>query len=107
MTSHVFGAKSSPSCAVYGLQRTAKQFAPPNSDVSNCILQNFYVDDALFSVPTPEQAIQLVSSLESTLQKSSLSLHKYVTNSKQVQSHLISKLQILLQFLAQIPCREH
>ena len=53
MTVHLFGATSSPSCASYALSRTAKDnrehFRP---EVTDTVLQNFYVDDLLKSVPT-------------------------------------------------------
>lgn len=51
MTVHLFGAISSPSCAIYALQSCAKDSsAQHRSEVIQTVLGNFYVDDCLTSV---------------------------------------------------------
>lgn len=64
MQVHIFGAKSSPSCASYGLRRTAiDNAASYNETVIQTVLRSFYVDDLLKSVPTTEEAITLAYQL--------------------------------------------
>ena len=60
---HIFGAKSSPCCASYALQRTATDNALSyENTVIQTVLHNFYmdIDDLLKSVPTTDEAIRLV-----------------------------------------------
>lgn len=51
MVVHIFGATSSPSCAIFVLQQCARDniglFDP---EVTQTVLRNFYVDDCLKSV---------------------------------------------------------
>ncbi|XP_062599851.1 uncharacterized protein LOC134261424 [Saccostrea cucullata] len=58
MRVHVFGNKPSPSVATYGLHRTAldarDSFGP---DVTDFVLNHFYVDDGLISLPSVDQAV--------------------------------------------------
>ncbi|KAK3750317.1 hypothetical protein QZH41_010820, partial [Actinostola sp. cb2023] len=61
MEVHIFGSTSSPAVATYGLRKTAEveksNFAPDAADLVN---RNFYVDDALKSVHTVEDAVDLL-----------------------------------------------
>jgi len=61
MTVHLFGAGSSPGCSNFALKRTAedgeKEFGARDAET---LKKNFYVDDALKSVPTEKDAIELV-----------------------------------------------
>ena len=64
MKVHVFGAASSPACANYALQQTAKDndlLFP--QDVIGTVLENFYMDDCLKSVDSAEQAIRMSEEL--------------------------------------------
>ena len=58
MNVHLFGAVSSPSCANFGLRKTAedhtKEFDPETIDT---IRRNFYMDDCLKSVPGDDEAV--------------------------------------------------
>ena len=60
MQVHVFEAASSPACANYALQQTAKDndllF---RQDVIATVLENFYMDDCLKSVNSAEEAIRM------------------------------------------------
>ena len=72
MLVHLFGATSSPSCANYALKKTAednKDCFPPI--VCDTVHHNFYVDDCLKSLPSKEEAMQMVQDLASMLQKGS------------------------------------
>ncbi|XP_072014570.1 uncharacterized protein [Amphiura filiformis] len=85
MTTHLFGATSSPSCSNFALKQTAvdnEDFC--SIDVVETIKNNFYVDDCLKSVASEESAISLVKNISSTLQKGGFRLTKWVSNSRQV-----------------------
>ena len=55
-TRHIFGAKDSPTCANYALQRTARDNANFYTEAAKTVLENFYMDDYLDSVESPEKA---------------------------------------------------
>ena len=82
---HIFGNKPSPAIANHGLRSTAML-----SNLSNCedgkkfIQQNFYVDDGLAAVNTPEEAINLLSNARSILEEFHIRLHKIASNSPTV-----------------------
>jgi hypothetical protein len=61
MTVHVFGNRPSPAVATYGIRRTAliaeSEFGP---DVTDFVMNNFYVDDGLLSLPTASEATSLI-----------------------------------------------
>ncbi|PIK46438.1 hypothetical protein BSL78_16685 [Apostichopus japonicus] len=60
MTVHLFGATSSPSCAGFALRKTAEDHKNAfDKDTSTAVLESFYVDDCLKSVPDAEQARRL------------------------------------------------
>ena len=82
MTTHLFGAVSSPSCSNYALRQTAVD----NTDgiVADTINRHFYVDDCLRSVSSEEEAISLVEDLTVVLKKGGFKLTKWVSNSCQV-----------------------
>ena len=85
MKVHLFGATSSPGCANFGLKKIAtdnqKDFPP---EVSDFIINDFYVDDGLKSVKTSAEAIQLVQDACSMCAKGNLRLHKLISNSREV-----------------------
>lgn len=84
MNVHLFGAVSSPSCAIYGLQQLARDHAEEYPQASSFILENFYVDDGLISVPTAEDAIQLLEDATALTKKGNLTLHKFLSNNSTV-----------------------
>lgn len=61
MCVHLFGAVSSPGCANYGLKQVAsdneEEYGP---EVANFLRRDFYVDDGLKSLPTVEDAIEML-----------------------------------------------
>ena len=81
MCVHVFGNSPSPAVATYGLRRTVKDSDP---DVKKFVNKDFYVDDALTSLPTVEEAVDLLKRTQSDLQTAGLELHKVVSNSQEV-----------------------
>ena len=54
-TRHVFGAKSSSTCANYALHQVAKDNAVNDESLVKTVQRNFYVDDFLKSVRTPKK----------------------------------------------------
>lgn len=71
---------SSPSIANFALRKTALDNAsnfPP--EVTSTIMKNFYVDDCLKSVPTEQEAVELISNLTTGLH-----LSKWISNSRAI-----------------------
>ncbi|XP_044182749.1 uncharacterized protein LOC114952001 [Acropora millepora] len=85
MRVHLFGGVSSPSCASFALQKTAKdnraEFSP---EAINTVKRDFYVDDCLKSVGSEHGAISLVKELTSLLSKGGFRLTKWLSNSRKV-----------------------
>ena len=85
MTTHLFGAVSSPSCANFALRKTA---ADNQADFSNeavrTVDRNFYVDDCLKSVDLEENAIHLSSELSQLLKRGGFRLTKWLSNKRKV-----------------------
>ena len=81
MTVHLFGAKSSPGCANFGLKMAAdsgeEEFGKAPADF---VRNDFYVDDGLTSVATVEEGRKLVQNVQNLCAKSGLHLHKFVSN---------------------------
>ena len=89
MLVHLFGAVSSPSCANFALRETAKDnknmFHP---SIISTVENNFYVDDCLKSLPSEQDAVQLVKELTSLCQKGGFRLTKWISNSRTVLMHI-------------------
>ncbi|XP_068726147.1 uncharacterized protein [Montipora capricornis] len=85
MTVHLFGATSSPGCAIFARKKTAqdgeKEFG---AEAADFLRKNFYVDDGLKSCSTVEEATMLVSSVKEMCKKAGFNLHKFVSNKKEV-----------------------
>ena len=85
MNSHVFGAKSSPSCAAYALKKTAAdQQGNYEPSLIKAVNRNFYVDDLLTSTTSVSEAVNLVTGLRSLLHKGGFKLKKWASNSRDV-----------------------
>ena len=81
MRVHVFGNSPSPAVAIYGLRRAAQEGEKEfGSDVRHFVERNFYMDDALQSVSTEEEAINLLKRTQDMLATSNLRLHKVASN---------------------------
>ena len=79
-TRHIFGAKDSPTCANYALQRTARDNAKFYPEAATAVLENFYMDDYLDSVESPEKAINRSKELVHLLHLGGFKLTKFVSN---------------------------
>ena len=85
MNVHLFGNGPSPAVATYGLRETVAQGEEEYSEeVKNFVGRNFYVDDGLASLPTVQEAVNLVHNTQAALATSNLRLHKVVSNSIEV-----------------------
>ena len=78
---HVFGAKSSPTCANYALKRVAIANEDEFPIAAKTIQNNFYMDDFIKSVETPEEAIKVFKQLQPLLSKHGFELKKWIINS--------------------------
>ena len=78
---HVFGAKSSPTCANYALKRVAIDNEDESPIAAKAIQNNVYMDDFIKSVETPEEAIKVFKQLQPLLSKHGFELKKWITNS--------------------------
>ena len=79
-TRQIFGAKDSPTCANYALQRTARDIAKFYPEATKAVLENFYTDDYLDSVESPERAIKRSKELVHLLHLVGFKLTKFVSN---------------------------
>ena len=80
---HIFGAKSSPTCANYALQQVARDNTQGSPQITKLIRRNFYIDDFVKSVPSAEQAIEIYKLLRAMLARGSFHLTKWISNCEQ------------------------
>ena len=81
---HIFGAKSSPTSAIYALQRTAIDHQDLYPDAARLVLDDFYMDDNLSSVDCVTEAIQIQRDLVALLKLGGFRLTKWCSNSAEV-----------------------
>jgi len=87
MTSHLFGAIDSPSCANFCLKRAAEDNKGNFSENAvNAVNNDFYVDDVIKSVKTVEEARPLANEVTSLLAEAGFKLTKWMSNSRDVLS---------------------
>ena len=79
-TRHVFGAKSSPTCVNYGLPQGGRDNKVKFHEASFTKARNFYMEDLVKMVDTPQQAIECYRQLVETLKRSGFTLEKKVSN---------------------------
>ena len=79
-TRHIFGAKDSPTCANYALQRTARDNVIQYPEATKAVLENFYMDEYLDSVESPERALKRSKELVQLLHLGGFKLTKFVSN---------------------------
>ena len=87
-TRHVFGAKSSPICASYGLQQSGRDKKKEFLEATFTIDRNFYMDDLVKSVDTPQQAIECYRQVVETLKRSGFTLKKWASNCREVTENI-------------------
>ena len=81
MNVHLFGATSSPGVANFSLRKTAdvgqNKFG---SEAADFLENDFYVDDGFTSLPTNEEAIDLIQATQAMCASANLRLHKFASN---------------------------
>ena len=85
MSSHVFGGVWCSSVATYALRKTVHDFGY-NKLINDVVENAFYVDDCLVSVQTVEEAVNVVTGVQSLLSKGGFNLTKFVVNNTEVLS---------------------
>ena len=83
---HVFGNKSSPSCAIHGL-RCAMDYQVDGDcdrDSKDLIKSNTYVDDSLGAYDAVFQAVSALEGARRKLTRFNIRLHKLASNSREV-----------------------
>lgn len=92
MTVHLFGAVSSPACANFALRQTADMYEGDyGKEAADFIRNDFYVDDGLKSVATPEEARSLMKNARDLCKQGGFSLHKFVCSDKTVLTSIPSE----------------
>ena len=85
MQVHLFGATSSPFCAIFALHQTAEDDLNEfEEEVIATVKDNFYIDDLLKSVPTVEKALKLIPQVTNLLSKGGFRLSKWLSNREEV-----------------------
>ena len=89
MKVHLFGAKSSPPCATFCLQETAREFGKFfDPIIAETVSKNFYVDDCMVSVDSDEQGVKLVRDLRQLLQMTGFNLTKWASTCSSMMSSI-------------------
>ena len=85
MNVNLFGNGPSPAVASYGLKKTASYGEEKfGKAAARLVHRNFYVDDGVTSLPTADEAIELVTTTQKMLAEANLRLHKVISNSVKV-----------------------
>ena len=85
MKVHVFGAGSLPGCTNSGFKRCANDGEEEfGAETAEFVRQNFYVDDGLMSLSTPDATIKLVQNSQAMCAKAGIRLHKFVSSMKEL-----------------------
>ena len=79
-TRDIFGAKDSPTCANYALQRTADDNCKEFPRAARSVRINFYMDDYLESFARSEEATERCQDLATLLKRGGFKLTKFVSN---------------------------
>ena len=77
---HIFGNKSSPAIATYGLRYTTKDHETEDLAAARSFIHdNFYVDDGLGCADTHQEAIKILTDTRNIFSKYKIRLHKIVS----------------------------
>ena len=79
-TRHIFGAKDSPTCANYALQRTARDHEKEYPDAAKAVHEKFYKDDYLDSIESPDEALKRSRNSVKLFNKGGFKLTKFISN---------------------------
>ena len=76
----IFGAKDSPTCAIYALQQTACDHKTEFPAASEALFEDFYMDDFIKSVNDVEEALTMQRNMRQLLRRGSFNLTKWCSN---------------------------
>ena len=82
MTLHLLGATSSADCANFALKMASGQECQCGSEAASFVKNDFYVDNGLKSVSTPDVAITQGKKTKMLCAKGGCNLHKLISNHK-------------------------
>ncbi len=85
---HLFGNNGSPTCAIWTTQRNARDYVARYPRAVEMIVKSTIVDDHIDSVPTDEEAIELIRQLVEIHANIGLKIAKFNSNSKVVSGNL-------------------
>jgi len=89
ITSHIFDAKDSPSCANVCLKRAAEDSKGKfSNEAVNAVTKDFYVDDFVKAVGTVNEASSLANEVTCLLSEAGFRLRKWMSNSREVLSEI-------------------
>ena len=74
----MFGAKSSPTCANYALKRVGLDSEEEYPIATKALQNNFYMDDFIKSVKTPEEAIEVFNQQQPLLSQHGIERKKWI-----------------------------
>ena len=95
MQPHIFGTTDSPCCANWTLKSTALDNKNEYSGrVIEAILDHFYMDDYLDSLPSLEQGISVIVDVMQLLKASGFNLTKFVSNSQEILKYTTQELPL-------------
>ena len=89
-TSHIFGARDSPLCTNFALQKIASDNQAEYPEAASAVVQKFYMDDYLDSFQNRDDALKLGRDLVSLLKLGRFHLTKVVSNVPDVNTALDS-----------------
>lgn len=84
MNVHLFGARSSPGCANFGLKYLSRMYEKDYPQAAPFLRQDFYVDDGVTSVDGVEKAKELIREARELCSQGNLRLHKFISNNRSV-----------------------
>ena len=87
-TRHIFGARDSPTCTNFALQKTASDNKAEYPEAASAVVQKFYMDDYLDSFQNRDDALKLGRDLTSLLKLGGFRLTKFVSNVPDVTTAL-------------------
>ena len=85
-TRHIFGARNSPTCAIFALRKTATDNTSTYPEAGSVVNETFYMDDYLDSFENVTHAIKISRDLVSLLKLGGSSLTKFVSNADEITS---------------------
>lgn len=88
MDSMIFGAKSSPTSAIYILNKNASEFQDAYPDSVKSIHDKHYMDDYLDSVQSVDEARQLIKEVSKIHAAGGFTIRGWVTNSSELRHEL-------------------